>query len=97
MATKTKMAQAVVCACSVSIREDRVGVEIDYCPLHKAAPELLKSLKETREVAAACFRAMVEMGCVEAVIDRMPHGMEDTSRGFGKRAGDAIKKAEGGL
>jgi len=37
----------------------RVTSESKYCPLHRAAPALLASVKELREAAAACFRAIV--------------------------------------
>jgi hypothetical protein len=74
--------------------EDRPGAR-QKADLIAAAPALLAALKETREVAAACFRAMVDMGCVDAVMAHLPDGLEERSEGFGARASAAIAKAEG--
>jgi hypothetical protein len=61
------------------------------CNSHKA---LLAALKECREVAAACFRVMAEMGLVDEILKQLPDGLVECTEGFGARAGDAIKAAE---
>lgn len=62
-----------------------------------AAPQLLKCLKETRDVAAACFRLINEstdehlMTDLEIELRRI-----EIADGFGKRADEAVRLAEKG-
>ena len=59
--------------------------------------ELLASLRETREVAAALFRVIAGRGLVDDVLAELPPGMVERTEGFGVRADQAIAKAEGKL
>jgi hypothetical protein len=36
----------VDCACEARVHADGSGIEIDFCPLHDAAPDLLKALQD---------------------------------------------------
>ena len=35
----------VDCGCEARVHADGSGIEIDYCPLHEVAPDLLAALK----------------------------------------------------
>ena len=35
----------VDCGCKTIVWDDKSGVEIEYCPMHKAAPDLVAALK----------------------------------------------------
>jgi len=58
------------------------------------AKQLLAALIETREVAAACFRAIAEMDLIDEFMKQLPDGLAERTEGFGVRADDAIKAAE---
>lgn len=76
--------------------QDTSGVAEDTARLIAAAPELLTSLTEMRDIAAACFRVMsLYDGLVDEVLAQLPPGFEQRSEGFGVRADRAIKKAQG--
>jgi hypothetical protein len=36
----------VDCGCEARVHADGSGIEIDFCPLHDAAPELLATMRE---------------------------------------------------
>ena len=38
--------QLVYCECEAKVYKDGSGVDIEYCPLHRAAPDLLKAAKK---------------------------------------------------
>lgn len=65
--------------------------------LNAAAPQLLSSLKEMRDVAAACYRLITEstdehlMTDLEIELRRI-----EIADGFGKRADEAVRLAEKG-
>ncbi len=40
----------VDCGCTTTLWNDGSGIEIEYCPKHKAAPELLEALKLARPI-----------------------------------------------
>lgn len=78
-------------------RDRRIAAEQAEARLNAAAPQLLKCLKETRDVAAACFRLINEstdeylMDDLEAELRRI-----EIADGFGKRADEAVRLAETG-
>ena len=47
------VAAFVDCGCKVYVWNDSSGVEIEYCPMHEAAPEMLKALKGIVDVLYA--------------------------------------------
>lgn len=58
--------QAIVpLACGCRLLVGQGMAEIDYCPLHKAAPELLKTLKHTQAILHG-YVCQQEADCVEA-------------------------------
>ena len=46
----------VDCGCTVKVHTDGSGVEIYYCPMHRAAEDLLLSLEEVKEELKAAGR-----------------------------------------
>jgi len=40
------VAAFIDCGCNVYVWKDGSGAEVEYCPMHKAAPELLEALKD---------------------------------------------------
>ena len=91
------------CGCAL-IRPDHTSdfVDIRYCPLHAAAADLLEAVRETREAAAACFRAFVTME--DGSPDRKNQAILENEmlragvrNGFGLRADMAINAAIGNI
>jgi hypothetical protein len=37
------------CGCEATVYADGSGIELHYCPMHQAAPQLLEALKVLRE------------------------------------------------
>lgn len=77
------------------VRHDPPDISKANSDLIAAAPDLLNALKQMREACAAAMRVIVAVdGATERFADELERaGIPD---GFGKRAGDAIAKAEGG-
>jgi hypothetical protein len=71
----------VDCACAARVHGDGSGIEIDYCDVHAAAPELLAALRIVNDVLAR--GADFQLG---------PKG---THRGFDTHVASLIAKAEG--
>lgn len=63
----------------------------DDARLMAASTDLLAALKEARDASAALMRAIVEAGVTKEVMSRVPEKYD----GFGVRANEAIRKAEG--
>lgn len=43
------MKTLVDCGCETKVHPDGSGVEVTFCPLHQAAPEMLRELKECQK------------------------------------------------
>ena len=39
------MKTLVDCGCTAYVYDDGSGIEINYCPMHQAAPEMLKEIR----------------------------------------------------
>lgn len=90
------------CGCSIMVVFDGEDPTdpIRWCSLHAAAPALLAAVTETREAAAACFRAFIRMEeHAPADSGKNQAILEDEIRragvrnGFGIRADIAIASA----
>lgn len=76
-------ATLVDCGCETRVHSDGSGVEIDYCELHEAAPDLLAALRAVRDWADGSCPLFDE------------HGVDGDGRPFVGLAAAAIAKAEG--
>jgi len=79
--TQRNVPQALVdCNCEVTVYDDGSGVEIHYCNLHRAAPDLLDALK----------------GLISAVFTEQNEGLELSGLMSAKlsRASTAVRKVE---
>jgi hypothetical protein len=75
----------VDCGCETTVYTDGSGVEIHYCPMHDAAPELLAELKD----AARGLRNLAEM-----VLRGAPNYRDEAIK-IAERQEAVIAKAEG--
>src|ERR1700677_4031269 len=92
------------CGCSIMVVDDgEVPTDpIRWWSLHAAAPALLEAVRECREAAAACFRALVTME--DGSPDRKNQAILENEmlragvrNGFGLRADMAINAAIGNI
>ena len=77
MTTRNVPYTLVDCGCETTVYSDGSGVEIHYCPLHTAAPELL----------AACEMVLSWFESPHAGRDVLLHGMVKTRHAIKKAKG----------
>ena len=56
------------CGCEVTVYADGSGIELHYCPMHQAAEEMLRALREVQPYILAADKAEYARSCVRSAI-----------------------------
>jgi hypothetical protein len=56
------MKTLVDCGCAARVYTDGSGIEIDYCPAHQAAPDLLQSTKAAWHLCESLLASRIRIG-----------------------------------
>lgn len=87
------MKTLVDCGCGTKVHADGSGVEIYYCPLHAAAPELLEELRDATQHMIG-LKAYLATCATDVIVENL----ETTIAALRKQiesAEAAIRKAQG--
>ena len=87
------MRTLVDCGCETKVHPDGSGVEVYFCPLHEAAPELLEALRACNNelIGHAAYLETCDGG---VVLDNMENTVRHL-RQVQQQAEAAIRKAKG--
>ena len=76
------MKTLVDCGCDVRVHADGSGAEIDYCPLHAAAEEMLKALRAAQHALRVISKTVrdndPELKLISTAIARAPRRSTET-------------------
>ena len=89
------MRTLVDCGCETKVHADGSGVEIYYCPVHEAAPEMLKTLKALHQELVG-LGAYLETCSADVIVDNLPTTVANLKQ-KAHQAETAIQKAKGEL